>query len=120
MAAHHKGLFDLHPGPVAHFQQRHRLFRGHANGFFAKHMFAGFSCFDRPRHMQMIGQRIINRFDFRVGQQLFVRSICFRNPELSSRFLGSLKISRRNGRDFGPLASLHCGEHFFHPDIGGA
>ena len=62
--------------------------------------------------MQVVRQRIINRIDIRIGQQLFVRTVSARNRKFArGRFrLGA--IARSDGGDFSELALLH-GRNYF-------
>ena len=108
MAAHHEGLADLHAGARAHRQQRLRLGDGQADRLLAQHVLARLRGLDRPRHMQVVGQRIVDGVDVRVGEQLFVRAVGRGNAERGRLLLRLRKIARGDGNDCGKFAPAAC------------
>ncbi len=74
-AANHEGFADFHAGAVAHVEQSFGFGHGHAERFFAQHMLAGLGGLDGQRHVQLIGQRIVDGIDVGIGEQLFVRAV---------------------------------------------
>src|SRR5712671_3215699 len=74
MRLDHKRFANFYAGAVSRREQGLRLRHRGTDWLFAEHMLPCFRCFDRPWHMQVIWQRIVNRFDLAVLQKLFVRS----------------------------------------------
>ena len=71
--------------------------------------------------MQMIGQRIVDGVDIRDRRAAPRTSHrLWECPELTRGLLRLGQIARGDGRDFGPLAALHGGNHFDDGDIGDA
>jgi hypothetical protein len=68
----------------------------------------------------MIGQRVVDRLDFGIGQQFLVGTVGFRDAERGGSFFGHRQIARSDGSDLTPLAALHGGYDFLYGDIGGA
>ena len=87
VAADHEGFADLYAGEGADGEKGFGFGDGDADGLFTEDVFAGFGGFDGPRHMHLIGQRIVDGINVRVGEQLFVRSVGFGNSELRGRCL---------------------------------
>ncbi len=82
-------------------------------------MLAGLGGGEGQRHMQMVGQGIVNRLDFRVGQHRLIGAIGLGDAELACCGLGGFELARRDGNDLNILAFQHAGKDFFHADIGG-
>src|SRR5260221_6067801 len=80
MSPNHEGFSDLHAGPVTGVDERAAFGDRQRERLFAEHMLAGFSRANRPGHMHVIRQRIVNGFDLRVGEQLLIRSVRFGDP----------------------------------------
>ena len=110
----------LTPRAVAHGNELLGFGGIHGQRLFAKHMLARFGCLDGPRHVQMIGQRIINDVDLGIGQQLFVRTVGAPDPQILRRFLRFGEIARRNGGDFRKLAMPHAWNDAAHRNSGHA
>src|SRR5579863_5872842 len=83
-------------------------------------MFAGFRRFDRPRHMHLIRQRVVDRVDVRVGEQLFIRSVRRYTPQRVGRLPSFVQVARCNGCHGGELAMLHGRQYLLESDIGSA
>ena len=64
------------------------------NRLLAQHVLAGLRCSERERHMEMIGQRIVDGLDLGVGQHLFIGAIGLGNTQFSGPFLGGLLAAR--------------------------
>src|SRR6267143_5994920 len=111
MGLHHERFADFDTAAVAHAQQRTRLRNAHTQWLLAQHMLPCLRRFDRPRHVQMIRQRIVNRFDLRIGKQLFVGTVRLRDSQLFRGALRFLQIPRGDRRDFAPLPFLHSRDH---------
>ena len=87
-----------------------------AQGFLAQHVLAGLRGPDGPRDVKMIGQGIVDRFDFGIGQKLLVRSVRLRDAERPSGFFRFAPVAGSDGADFAPLARLHRRNHASHGD----
>ena len=61
----------------------------------------------RPRHVQVIRQRIVDRVDLRIGQHLLVRAVRLRNAQLARRGFGARPVARRDADDLAEFALLH-------------
>ena len=118
MSAHHERFADLHARAVAHIAQLLGLVDGEPNRFFAEHMFAGFGGFDGPRHVQVIGHRIVDHIDLAVGEQLFIRAVGFGNAERARGALGFGQLTRSDSGDLRVHALLHGGNDFIDGDPG--
>ncbi len=68
MAAHHESLADHYAGAVADGDQLLHIRRIHAHRLLAQHVLARLGRARRPRHVQVIGQRIVNGIDVGIGQ----------------------------------------------------
>src|SRR5208283_2832176 len=75
----HKGFADLDSGTVADGEQRLSFRDREAERLLAKHMLAGFRGLGSPRDVKLIGQRIVDRVDIRVGEKFLVGAEGFRN-----------------------------------------
>ena len=62
-----------------------RLARRESDRLLTQHVLARFRGANRPRYVQMIRQRIVDRFDVRIGDQLFVRPVSARNRQCRRR-----------------------------------
>ena len=72
MEAHHERLGDQHlAGRRAQLQ---RLGRGQRDRLLAQHVLARGRGLQRQRHVQVVGQRVVDRLDLGIGEQGFVRS----------------------------------------------
>jgi hypothetical protein len=60
---------------------------------FSQNMLAGLGGFDGPLDVKMVGQRVVDGFDLRVGQQLFVGAISLRDAERARGFLGLAAVA---------------------------
>ena len=118
MRAHHEGFADLHAGAGLRFEQLAGFGGVESQRLLAEYVLSGFGRTHRPGHVQVIGQRVVYRFDFGVGQQFLVGTVGFRNPEVASGQLGLRQVARGDGGDFAPCAALHGGYDFLHGDLG--
>ena len=82
VAADHEGFADLDAGAGADGKQGLGFGDGEADGLFAEDVLAGFGGLDGPRHVHLVGQRIVDGVDVGVGEQLFVRPVCLGDAEL--------------------------------------
>ena len=60
------------------------LGRGHRQRLLAQHVLAGGGGAPRPLGVEVVGQRDVHRFDVGVGEQLVVRAVGARDPELGA------------------------------------
>jgi len=112
IAADHEGFADLHSSTGANGKQGFGFRDGKTDGLFAENMLAGFGRFNGPGYMEMIGKRIVDGVDIRVGEKFFVRAISLGNAKSVCRLLGLRHTSRCDGDDTCVLASLHGGMTF--------
>ena len=108
MVLHHEALADLNAGAVAHRHELERFLQVQADRFFAEHMLACLGGARGPRQVHVIGQRIVDGVDFRIGQHLLVRAVGLGNAEAARRRLCSRLVARRDAHDLAALAGLHC------------
>src|SRR5712692_4045887 len=114
MRLHHERLAHLHTCALARRQQRPRLRHVQADRLLAQHVLPCLRRFDRPRHVQMIRQRVVDRLHLAIPQQFLIRSVRLLNPQLSRCLFRFLLIPRSNRGDLAPRPELHPGNHFAH------
>ncbi len=120
MNVDHESFADFYVCAVAGFDQLEHFGGIEAERFFAQYMLARFGCANRPRHVHVIRQRIVDEIDGGIGQELFVGAVRGGDAELRRGFLCAGQIARGNRRDFGAFAFLHRGNHFHSADFGDA
>src|SRR5215471_222427 len=81
-------------------------------------MFAGFCRPDRPRHVHMVGQRIVDCFNLAIRQKRFIGSICPWNRKAVGSLFCFAEIPRGNRDYLAICAGLHRRNHLFHRDPG--
>jgi hypothetical protein len=91
VTAHHEGLGDQLARAVARRYQLLGLLGVERDRLLAQHMLAGLGRLDRPRHVQVVGQRVVDRLDLAVGQQLFIRAVGLGMPSSLAHFLASAR-----------------------------
>ncbi len=91
--AHHERLGDLHAGSIACGEQLPRLVGGQRDRLLAEHVLARVGGANGPGHVQVIRQRIVDRVDLGIGDQLVVRAVRARNAE---RRRGRARLARRS------------------------
>ena len=67
--------------------------------FFAKHMFASLRGLDRNWNVKVIRQRVIDRLNVGIGEQLVVASVSFLDSKSARNILRSVEITRGDGVD---------------------
>jgi hypothetical protein len=72
--AHHEGLLDELAGAVAHGDEGTRLFRAQRDRLLAEHVFARLRGLDRPGHVEVIRERVVDGVHVGVGQEILVRA----------------------------------------------
>ena len=92
--AHHEGLGDV--DVLGCFFEKGCFLGGNGDGLFAQHMLARARRRKGERHMQMIGQWIVNGFDFRVGQHFFIGAVGFGNTQIHRGFSRGFEAARGN------------------------
>ena len=73
MKADHEGFGDEHLSRRR--AQLHRFLGRQRDRLFAKHVLAGRRGLQRQRHVQVIGQRIVDRLDLGIGEQRLVAAV---------------------------------------------
>ena len=105
--AHHERFLDFDAGAIAGRDELTGLIRRERDRLLAKHVLAALGCVDRPGHVQVIRQRIVDGLDIFVDEQLLVGPVGFRDPQFRRRGARLLDIPRRDGSHLRPLAALH-------------
>ena len=118
MEAHHKGFHDVHL--LRDFAQLRGLGCRQSHGLFAQHMLTCPRSHQRQGYVLVIGQGVVDRLDFGVGQQLFVAAVGLWDTQFVGQCAAPLQIARGDGADVAVLRRLHTGNHFFPADAGGA
>ena len=113
MRAHHERLAHLHARPVPRRDQFMNLGQVQRQRLFAQHVLARLRRSDRPRHMQMIGQRIVDGVDLRILQQILVRPVRFGETQRPRRLLRPALVARGDRRHFAPFALPASRESLF-------
>ena len=109
----HEGLHQLQlrvAAPGVH--QQLALGGRQPNRLFAQHMLARLERLDGPRHMQMIGQRVVNGLHLRVSEQCLVAAIAARNPKRGGCLFGGSCRARANRHHCAVPAKLHRRNNF--------
>ena len=120
MVAHHERLGDELAGPRARGDQRLRLVGVKRDRLLAQHVLAGLQRADRPGDVQLVGQRIVDRLDRRIGEQLLIGAVGAGDAERGGRRPRLGEIARGDRVDARDLAALHGGNDLLEADIGGA
>ena len=118
MRADHESLADFHRRAVPRRQKRPRFLSAQAERLLAQNVLARFYSLEGPGHVKLIGKRIVNGFDFRIEQELFIRSVGFRNAERARRLFGLLEVARGDCANLAPLPFLHRRYHFSNSNLG--
>ena len=92
MRTNHESLSNFYARTIASFQKRSGLFNRQTDRLLTKNMLSCFGSFDRPWDMKMIGQRVVNGFDIRIGQEFLIRSISLSNSQLFRSLFGSFNV----------------------------
>ena len=79
--AHHEGLDHAPAAAVARGHNGLRLGGVQSDRLFAQHVLACIERLDRPFDMQMVGQRVVDRFDFRIVQECLVIAVAAGDTE---------------------------------------
>ena len=120
VGADHERFLDLGSRAIADREELARLIRRERDGLLAEHVLAALGRLDRPRHVQVIRQRIVDGVDAVVGEQLLVRPVGFRDAQFRRRRARLLEIPRGDRGDLRPLATLHGRDDLLDRDLGGA
>jgi hypothetical protein len=93
---------------------------GQAERLFAEDVLARFGCLDGPGYVKVVGKRVVDYVNLRVGEKLFIRAVDLFDSEVAGWLFSLGAIARGDGGDVGQLALLHCGNDFLDADCGGA
>ena len=118
MEAHHERFGDQHL--ARRRAQLRRLLRRQRDRLFAQHVLARGRGLQRERHVQVIGQRIVDRLDLGIGEQRFVRAVGLGNAERVGGVRGAGLVARGDRPDLEQAALQHAGQHALPPDLRGA
>ena len=113
MVADDEGFLDQQSGFVARRDQVLGLGRVHGERLFAEHMLAGFERLDRPRHMKVIGQRVVHHIELRVLDQRLIGAVRPRDAELCRQLFGRFRAPAGDRRELEPFALQQCRNDMF-------
>jgi hypothetical protein len=116
--AHHEGFLDRPAGAVADGDQLARLGRAHPDRLLAQDMLAGLRRLHGPGHVEMVGERDIDRLDLGVGQERLVAVVGAWDAELTGGGLGQRPLAGSNCDHLAVMAALHGWDHLFTGDPG--
>ena len=68
---------------------------------------------DRPRHVQMVGERNVDCIDIGIFQEILIAPVMPRDPQSFRRPLGSLGIAGCDREHLAELRSRNGGDDFF-------
>jgi len=117
MVAHHERLADEHTGTLAHLEKLPRLVGRERDRLLAEHVLPRFRGADRPRHVQVIRERIVDGLDVGIGEELLVRTIRPLDAELPCRTLRLAQLARSDRDDAASRAALHRGCDLLHGNV---
>ncbi len=118
--AHHESLGDEPSGLVARGDQHPRLFRVERDRLLAEHVLARLQRLDRPGHVQLVRQRIVDRLDLGVREQRLVGAVGAGDPEASGRLPRPRLVAGGDRRDVAALRALHRRNDLLRRDPGDA
>ena len=116
MKAHHEGFHDV--DLTGHFAQGGGFVGIQDERLFAQHVLASAS--GGERHVQVVGQRVVNSLNAGVFQQGFIRAIGLGNAPAGRRALGLRQRARGYRVHRAKLALLQGRDDFLATDLGGA
>lgn len=120
VGADHEGFADFDSGDCTDGEEGSGFGDSEAEGFFAEDVLAGFSGFDGPGDVKLVGQGIVDGVDFGVGEEFFVAAVGFWDVEFGGGLLRAGEVARSDGGDGREFAELHGGNDLFEADVGGA
>src|SRR4051812_47924857 len=99
--APHERLHQHAAGALGRVERRLDLRRAARQRLLAQHVLAGLERPDRPRHVQRVGQRVVDGIDLRVGQQRLVGAVHARDPVLGRVRPPAGRLARGDGEELG-------------------
>ena len=118
--AHHEGFLDVDAGTVARRQQRPRVGQVHAERLLAQHVLAGLGGLDRPGHVEMVGQGVVDRVDLGVGQERLVAVVAARDAQAVRHLAAAGRLARGQGHDLAARRPLQRWNDLLARDLGRA
>src|SRR5215472_8328708 len=118
MRLYHERFADFYAAAIACGKELFGFADRYAYRLFAQDMLPCSRGFDGPGHVQMIGKRIIDGLDFRVGEEFIVRAVGLWDSELRRCSFRFGQLAGSDGCNFAPFAFLHRGNDFSHRDSG--
>ena len=109
MEAYHERLGDQSPGPLARGDELARLRCRQRDRLFAQHVLARLHRLDGPRHMQVVGQRVVDGLDLGIGQHFLVAAIGLGKPQFRDGRARLRDVARRDRAHVEQRAALHSG-----------
>ena len=120
MRTNHEGFADLDLGAGLNVDKRTGLGDREAQGLLAENVLPRFGRLDRLWNVEVVGERIVDGVDLRVGEELFIGAVDFFDPESAGRLFCFSAVARGDCGDVRQLALLHGGYDFLKADCGAA
>src|SRR5262245_9043307 len=90
-----------------------------ADRLFAEDVLARLERANRPRYVQVIGERNVDGIDVAIGEEFLIRTVGLLDAELSGHTLSASQIARGDGRDAAEMALLRGRDDLPAADLGG-
>ncbi len=116
----HERLANLETARVARPDELLHIRRRERHGLLAQNVLARLEALQRPRHMQVVGKRVVDHLDLVVGQELLVRAVGSGDAQAGGRLPGAPRIARADGDHLGRLAREHGRDDLDQADVGRA
>ena len=110
-------LLDVSAAAVPRRDQLVDALDGHAQRLLAEHVLAGLERTHRPRHVQRVRQRHVDRVDVRIGQQVVVACVTPWDAELLRDRAGLLLVAGRDGQQRRAGGLVHRRNHPLRGDV---
>ena len=117
---HDIGLLNLQAGLVTDGDQGGRLRRVERDRLLAKHVLAGARRLRRPRHVEMVRQRVVDHVDGGIGQHGLVVAVCPGQAELFGHRLRLGQLAARDAVDTHAGGLLQRRDHVLDGKVRGA
>ena len=108
--APHHALHQHAPGSLGGVERGLDVGRPARQRLLGERVLAGLEGADRPRDVERVGKRHVDRVDLRVVEQRLVGAVRTRDPVLGGKRLGTSEVARGDGDNLGALDGA-CGAH---------
>ena len=113
--AHHECFPDQHL--LRGVAQRRRLVGSERDRLLAQHVLPGRGRLQRQRHVQVVGQRVVDRLDLGIGEQRLVRAVGAWNAECRGGGARTRLVPRRDRADLDERTLPHAGQDALAADL---